>query len=413
MAWTTLRLRVLTPMFTGDDPDPDSPALVRVPSVRGALRFWLRAVVAGRGLVGVADLQNLWDAETGMLGGTQVTSKIGLRLRSQPTPSNVRRPDWTNNSRRGAFDGAHYLLGQGLWNHQVGLKRGHIPPGEEFELDARFSGDAVVDGRFMVALWAWLTYGGLGARTRRGFGQLGCVGVDGELPAGWTAGRLARPAEEAGWERLATGVFPPVSPWSEPATWNDLPAGSAPEVAEHPALDRRWWAGSIVQLDSPALGAALHQIGLDWRRFRAGPDAEMDANDLPFAGTRSPEWTDVIRGTGSNYPLGALGLPVNYFSTHGMAPYQASVTPALRGDELRRASPIWLRPVRLRDGTWQLFTYFFASRLLPEVTTLRLKPRGGQPKTLVVPTQADAMQAWTRWLNGEARLADGADLTSP
>lgn len=416
MAWTTLHLRVLTPIFSGDE--TDGPPLVRVPSVRGALRFWLRAVAAGRGLVGSADLQNLWAVEEGVLGSTAAASKIGLRIRTQPAVSEERTPDWTQNSARRSFDGAHYLLGQGLWNHRDvpargvirGLSRDHIPRGAEFALDVRFSGDAVPDGRFMIALWAWLTYGGLGARTRRGFGQLGCIGVDGALPAGWTAGALARPTRWESWERLEATVYPPATPWTDQSPWRDLPTGSAAALAEHPALDRRWWAGKIVGLDVPTLGDALHQAGLDWRRFRAGPDAEMDDDDLPFDGTRSPEWCGVIRGNGSSYPVGALGLPVNYFSTSGAQRYSASVTPVVGGDDLRRASPVWLRPIRLDDGQWQLFTYYFAGRLLPTGASLTLTPKGGPSKTLVPPDQAAASDAWRRWLDEEPRLPSGTDL---
>ncbi len=416
MAWTTLHLRVLTPLFSGDE--PKGTPTIRVPSVRGALRFWLRAVIAGRGLVGEADLKNLWQAEQQVLGSTHVPSPIALRIRRQPETSTEKPPEWTNNSRPKAFDGAHYLLGQGLWSYKEGVIR-HIPAGAEFDLDVRFSDkddkDAV-NGRFMVALWAWLTYGGLGARTRRGFGQLSCIGVAGApLPTGWTVGALSRPRTWAGWERLTESVYPPAPPWSDTGPWAELPAGLAgPDtVAEHPALDRSWWEGDMVKLNAVGCGEALHQTGLKWRCFRAGPDALMD-DGLPSADTRSPEWKDVIHEVGSSYPVGALGLPVNYYSAKGQRPFSAAVTPIQGIDELlRRASPVWLRPVKLDDGKWQLFTFFFAARLLPEGARLEVKSGRRTLKTLTPPRQAEADRTWARWLNREDRLPPGTDLKAP
>lgn len=423
MAWTTLHLQVVTPLFSGDD--PGGSALIRVPSVRGVLRFWLRAVVAGRGLVRREDLRALWEAEEGVLGSTRVPSRIGMRIRSQPETSTEKQPPWTQNSRPTRFDGAQYLLGQGLWRHGEGLIRGHVPPDATFKLDVRFSGDDVVDSRFLLALWAWLTFGGLGARTRRGFGQLRCLGVSGaDLPAGWSTGQLARPTSWDGWDALARNVYPPRPPWSDPKSWTDLPttADELPPdtVAGHPTLHRRWWSAEVVELNATDLGRALHLTGVDWRRFRAGPDAEMDEDDLPFAGTRSPEWTAVIRGSGTSYTIAALGLPVTYFSRRRESELRATVAPFQDQGELRRASPIWLRPVKLADGRWQLVTFVFFARLLPDATHLKIDSRletdtcvKTDSRRLSPSGQASAAATWTKWLSGEPRLEPGADLGTP
>lgn len=414
MAWTTLHLQVVTPLFSGDDPDPKAAALIRVPSVRGALRYWLRAVIAGRGLVGQEDLLALWAAEECVLGSTRKPSPIALRIRRQPRYKNDLAPAWTGKPETMAFVGARYLLGQGLWKHDVGLKRRYVPAGAEFDLDVRFSGDDAVDGQFMVALWAWLTYGGLGARTRRGFGQLACIAVAGDPPLGLSAVTLARPERWEEWERLGRETYPQNLSIRDSGLSPDLRIGGVGPVAlaEHPALDQRWWKGSIVRLNAKDLGDALHRTGLRWRRFRAGPDAPMDKDRLPFAGTHSPEWTDVIHGPGSSYPVGALGLPVNYFSKKdkNKDAFKATVTPA--GD-LRRASPVWLRPVQLNDEKWHLFTFYFISRLLPMGVDLDLTSNQQPSELLTPPGLPDAQQTWTRWLNGDPRLPPGTNLRAP
>lgn len=425
MPWTTLHLRVLTPMFTADSPD-SGPATVRVPSVRGALRFWLRAVIAGRqGLVGRDDLAALWAAEEAVLGSTRVPSRIGLRIRKQPDSCTETHPSWAFDLDHRGFDGAQYLLGQGLWSNkknETGLTRSYVPESAELDLDVRFSGDPHVDARFMLALWTWLTYGGLGARTRRGFGQLGCVGVSGDLPGGWTQKTLERPSGRNTWTKLGKLVFPPVAPWAEPAAWTGVPTGSAADEAEHPALDRRWWKLEVVGWrdsvpdpqrshevdDEPArsLGIAFHRAGVKWRLFRAGRGAAVDDDGLPFQGTRSPEWTGVVHGPGTDYPVGALGLPVNYYSRSTGTTYKAAVTPRTPGpdpEELRRASPVWLRPVPLHDGTWVLVTFYFAARLLPPDAVLELRPSRGRAETLTAPDRTACDRIWRAWLGGADR----------
>src|SRR5689334_2157276 len=127
MAWTTLTLTVITPLFSGDDPSKstaDSP--IRVPSIRGALRFWFRALAAGHG---VTNLSELWDQERAVFGSTKIPAPIALRISKQPEAAGKgSKPRWAGyppptrgQQRDQAFRGAQYLLGQGLWNYKEGL----------------------------------------------------------------------------------------------------------------------------------------------------------------------------------------------------------------------------------------------------------------------------------------------------
>lgn len=402
MSWTTLTLQVRTPLFGGDDPARDDGTPVRVPSIRGALRFWFRAVAAGHG---VPDGAELWKAEEAVFGSTGTPSAIRLRvLPEQPTASGRRsRPDWAiseERARRHGFDGAQYLLGQGLWDYQTGLRRGFVKPGLEFDLDVRFGRDEHVNARFMLALWAWLTYGGLGARTRRGFGQLVCTAVRGELPCGWTHADLLPPTDADSWAALGDCALPGSLPGRDALGWGTLlpaPPPTGAPLPEFPTLTPRWWAGSVLERRAGSLGEALHRAGLRWRWFRAAQD--QDDRRKPTQHTRSPEWTNVIHGVDDRYPIAAFGLPVGYFSS--ASGFKATVTPELAGTPLRRASPVWLRPVLLQGGRWGVFTHLFYARLLPEGAELRIDD--GRP-TLRPPE--DAEEAWDRWIDGESRLPD-------
>jgi hypothetical protein len=312
------------------------------------------------------------------------------------------KPGWATTeqlARRPGFDGAQYLLGQGLWDYNIGLRRDYVEPGESFDLDIRFSADEKVNARFMVALWAWLTYGGLGARTRRGFGQLACTGVRGELPGGWTHADLLPPRDIDGWAALGECALPATLPGHGALGWGALLPKPTPEdepLPEFPTLAPRWWEGVVLDRRAGSLGEALHRAGLRWRWFRA--DQNHDDRRKPTQHTRSPEWTNVIHGTDDRYPIAALGLPIGYFSSS--SGFKATVEPKLAGTPLRRASPVWLRPVLLPGDRWAVFTHVLYARLLPAGAQLWISK--GRPDPL--PPPADAEEAWDSWLGGDPRL---------
>jgi len=419
MSWTRLSLQVRTPLFGGEDPTGDDGSPTRVPSIRGALRFWFRALATGHG---VSDLTQLWKAEEAVFGSTGKPSAIGLRVPKQPTMGGRgSKPDWATSEERArqrGFDGAQYLLGQGLWDYERGLRRGYakanvefprgVRPDTEFFLDIRFSRDRQVNARFMVALWAWLTYGGLGARTRRGFGQLVCTGVRGDLPYGWRLADLLPPVDVEGWQSLGLCAVPDFLPGRDALGWGELLPEDAPvdELPELPALAPRWWAGFMLDEEADSLGAVLHLAGLRWRRFRAANGSDyLEPEKKPDTSTRSPEWTNVIHKTDSRYPIAAFGLPIGYFSLSQDRKFTATVTPHLGDKKLRRASPVWLRPVLLGDGRWGVFTQVFSSQLLPPDARLRIT--GGVTRTLPPPPTEDVRETWNRWISGEPRLPDG------
>jgi hypothetical protein len=68
---------------------------------------------------------------------------------------------------------------------------------------------------------------------------------------------------------------------------------------------------------------------------------------------------DVRGDLGRRRPLllGALGLPVNYKDGY-------VVNAEHRNEKLRRASPLWLRPVGGATG-WRLFSFAFLGDFLP------------------------------------------------
>ena len=182
-----LQGRVVTPLFLGDG--RQSPQAMRVPSVKGALRFWWRALnwerlaVGSRGGVDPGEaLQRLHDEEAFIFGCAASEERPGLgqgRVLMQlgEPPKGTVVADYPKNQ-----TGAGYL-GFGLFPMKETRGRSGIKEGGSFSLRMRFKPDLTATQRDQVneALKAWSLFGGLGSRSRRGFGSIHLESIDGEL----------------------------------------------------------------------------------------------------------------------------------------------------------------------------------------------------------------------------------------
>jgi len=192
------KYRLITPLFGGgvEPGKPDEEQPVSGKAVRGHLRFWWRATQGGL-YPSVADLKR---AEDECWGAT-----------NKPSPVDVLLVSFESETRKHAFKGRwrRNQRGQPAW--QVQSDDAVAPGYAAFPLrpkeDESRKPDASVSGRetpwvdygpvlqgvtftlklrypdglqdeVEAALWAWETFGGVGARTRRGFGALRLVEVD-------------------------------------------------------------------------------------------------------------------------------------------------------------------------------------------------------------------------------------------
>lgn len=412
--WTTFILRVDTPLFSGDTAGPDTGAIIRPPSIRGVLRYWYRAIAAGYTLHSMADLPDLAAGETAVFGSTATPSPIRLRVTPPDTPAQKAGtlPDWATQTENG-FSGARYLLGQGLCTggKTSTLTRPHLPVDTQFELKVAFPDDSCITQRFMLALWAWLTYGGLGARTRRGFGRLSCIATH-NLPPGWTTG-LLHPAGEADvhlerWHTFipdniadaAITAFPGVTctPATDEPHWEHHGG-----VSPFPIFSRETWSATALDTQTRPLRDALHRTGATWRLFR------NDATSSDDYTAATPEWRTTVLGASNDYPAAALGLPVHYYRPKDRL--KAAVNLHIDNQPVRHASPVWLAPVRIDHKAdtdcYAVFTHVFYAELVPTGPAATLRLEGGPaPRTLNRPTTATTTAIWDKWLDGRSRSED-------
>ena len=171
--------RIVTPMFLGDANQVASG--FRVPSFKGALRFWWRAIVWSRmtGDSASATLRDLHDREASLFGlasgsESSTQSKVLLSAEAKLEPAvdsaSVSSSIWSEDR----VEGVGYLKGQGV------TRRNAIPSGT-VRLRIMFRSGVCDEDRRDIerALFAFGLLGGLGSRSRRGLGSCALESLEG------------------------------------------------------------------------------------------------------------------------------------------------------------------------------------------------------------------------------------------
>lgn len=204
----TREFEFLTPMFGGGTSARESDLItpVRVPSIRGQLRFWWRAANP-RGLQTVDELR---EVEAGVFGDTSHRSPLVVRVVKQPKPpiaidifeDFLKGERWRTRDLFGPdiTYGAFPLRGERNRAGVVVKQHGQLHKLDRFTLCFRYPENIRSDVE--AAVWAWSTFGGLGARTRRGFGAIQAVNQTSKLDDGFD--KHVQPAPEGwmGWPRI-------------------------------------------------------------------------------------------------------------------------------------------------------------------------------------------------------------------
>lgn len=416
MGWTIVHLTVTTPLFNaaagpardesaGGEADQ---AEVRVPSLRGALRFWFRALA---GTVTGNDLTRLAAVEEKVFGSAQTASTLVLRIPTgfdshpkkkradflPPAKDRNHPRDHNPNDRRWIL----YLMGQGLGDlANFRLRRSYLAPGHGFDLMLRFRHPrtrgveeaAAVERLALASLWLTCAYGGIGARTRRGFGGISITGVDGPLAEPWTPQILRTPG---------LGYYQPLTHLAVPApvaatvdrdvvclggTRQLVPGGERPSF---PVLGQAWTSAALTDREPTAWEEVLTRTGEEFRHFRACQEYPR-ANYQPKI--KTPEWERVVHGQGHAFPLGGLGLPVVYRK-------DCTVNAVDGREPARRASPLWLRVVGHGDER-ALFSFAFHDQFLPPRMAVRLTPDPDHKGKLTIP-DGEVDRVCRHWIEGQ------------
>lgn len=191
---------LITPLMGGGAASGswDPVTTIRAPQIRGMLRYWWRATQCGR----FSSLEAMALEESKIWGSAARSSSSGKK--HFPHPSDVSGPSHVQiiayEPRRIARTSAiHGMSEQGTtlydgsnikqeWRDiayaAFPLQGGKGKPAGQVKEHIRFtlmiSYPEIYKNDIQSALWAWETFGGMGARTRRGFGALKLEKVNGE-----------------------------------------------------------------------------------------------------------------------------------------------------------------------------------------------------------------------------------------
>ena len=169
-----LTIQVVTPIFGGGAKAgvPDGLAPIRGSSIRGQLRFWWRACNAHLH----PDAASLFEAESKLWGQTskndstiKAPSSIVIEVDEQIAgnvvpPNSPGYPAYALFPFRGQ-DGRPDINGRSGVSFNLRVSLAHHVRDIDRDLYKK---------EVEAALWAWITFGGFGARTRRGCGSLWC-----------------------------------------------------------------------------------------------------------------------------------------------------------------------------------------------------------------------------------------------
>jgi CRISPR-associated protein Cmr1 len=342
-----LEIEVITPMFGGGHTprEVDEACPVRAASIRGHLRFWWRATAGAR----YSTPEKLFEAESALWGAAATFQESGsgpgsvslhVEVTAQGAPVKYSQLAGDRRGpRRGP--GLGYLLfpfkdekgGDG----QPGAPEAVGRRGVHFRLRLCYPQQNAAE--VQDALLAWLTLGGVGARTRRGCGALW---------SGWEA----YPRDAAAFERWVGGFPAPEAPVPHPVL-----AGCRYAPAETPE-------GSAEQ--------AWTSLAKFWARFRKGHFDERGYEPMRGGRWRDYRTLTELRGDRAaeavrlNKP--SLGLPIIYQRLRGTT-FAGTLEP---GDSGRMASPVILRPVRFGSGYHPLVVVLRA----PAPAAIRVQGRG-------------------------------------
>jgi CRISPR-associated protein Cmr1 len=183
--------KLITPLFGGgvETHACDPIGIIRASEIRGQLRFWWRACRGGQ----YASLQAMKEAEDAIWGKAHTTIKddkgqnkrhgaiqISVEVKNpqeilkQALPAYVSYKDRSkiNLEARIPAYAAFPLQPSELEVQKPASTWAKVYPNIEFILTIKYPSTKETSSGIYAALWAWETFGGVGARTRRGFGAL-------------------------------------------------------------------------------------------------------------------------------------------------------------------------------------------------------------------------------------------------
>ena len=348
--------KIITPMFLGGEDQRTDQTQFRNASFKGALRFWWRALNWGAALKDAKNqeasaLSLLHEREGNIFGlasDGENSKQSCVKINSELRGAIVGRATLPNHT---------YLLGMGLYNYKDGMLRDYLQGGNLtirliFKPKTKEEDIASVQ-QAAIALGL---FGGLGSRSRKGFGSL-----------------ALQKMEIAGNKELRFTTEESIQNFVKSLDF------SAPAEAPFSALTR---ATRIdISTNKNSAMDALAAINAELQLYRSfGQNGKVGGT--PARRNFVSDHDNVLAATLST-PLQALpkravfGLPHNYFFSSSKAKLDINVE-----NEARRASPLLVHIHHLEDEKFIAIQTLLQSQFLPVAIGVETKKDRASPKKI-------------------------------
>lgn len=335
----TRTYKLITPLYGGGvEPNKADPiTVVRATEARGHLRFWWRATRGGQF---EGDLEKMRKREEVIWGSSAEKNKPG------PSDVSVEIVEWNAGTviSQKPYRNRNVNIGdpRSPWGYvafPLREIRGSVRENVTFSIAISFPSTFKVD--IETALQAWENFGGIGARTRRGFGALQCVKVN-DNPC-------SAPTKDTFKTQLRSYLSDLNGCWH-----SDVP---------HVTTTTRF---ETIERGTPMI--AWEALFKRLKDFRQGFREISNRNNTPGNRRNTPgrsKWPepDAIRRRTSfaeyhklgkladKFPRAAFGLPINFeFKRSDVEKGDPPKTKLKGTSHDRLSSPLILRPIACSDG---------------------------------------------------------------
>jgi CRISPR-associated protein Cmr1 len=337
----TYHIQLITPMFGGGvdagTTDPTMP--IRATALRGQLQFWWRATCGAA----FATLGEMRTRHKEIWGATDLASPVEVSVQNVKAENPVPCASWGLN---------HKQRWDITWNRPYGEVKYFLFPfqGQGPERGSnepkKYPACAIPRATFTLsicypvalksdvesAVWAWVNFGGLGARTRRGCGSLVC-------------------------KELAPPNVNKLKEWfgnrgtSQPRPWPVL--GLEFLVRENPMEANEAWAGLAWELSTFRQGVGVgRNPGTQSNRPGRSRFPEPETiRELTKADRRRSGHEKQPHMPANAFPRAEFGLPIVFHFQGQGEPDDTTLQPVIAEKvEERMSSPLILKPLALQDG---------------------------------------------------------------
>lgn len=319
--------KLITPLYGGGVKagvvDEHTP--IRGSAIRGHLRFWWRATRGGQFN---GDLAEMKKKEDEIWGSASTPSQVSIAITKSTSGEAVSTV--TFKDKKGKEKKVDYTDPDSPFAYvafPLRDSKGVVRQGITFSMKITFKEKVAQDVE--AALWAWETFGGIGARTRRGFGALHCVSnndapqPDPKLVKKWLNERLEKHVVDGNW----------------------------PENVPH--LKKVGQRYKVVQQIFKQPVDAWKKLIKQLRLFRQARDGEYGPSLWPEPNAIRKIMQDRIVEDnlyiGKIFPRAKFGLPIIFHFSHKGEPSDSTLKG--KGKQDRLATPLILRPLVCQDAS--------------------------------------------------------------